>query len=258
MRKKRIFWLIRLLALALCVFCTATIVSAHSIANLNTDLATGWNKIDSRHMGSRGTSYAYESAALKNRFHTFVEAGINMWGVSIHCVESTTNPKGTIVASDYWGNATASVSSDFNSTGHVTGWEMEIYVDIIREDLYPEEVKRTFAHEIGHVYGLDHVNTSSQIMYGQASSTKSVTTADMRGMLLMTHQHLHDESTNYDINSDTYTHNLRCRTCLAYETIECFTSEWHSGNRHYFVNNCECGNTGTVSVVCNAADCPYS
>ena len=209
-------------------------------------------------MGSRGTTYAYATAKLKNRFSVFVEAGINMWGVSIYCVESTTNPKGTIVSSGEWPAANASVSSDFNSTGHVTGWEMEIYVDIIREDLYPEEVKRTFAHEIGHVYGLNHVNSSSQIMYGQASSTKSVTAADVRGMLVMTHQHMHDESTNYDFIRAAYTHDQKCRTCFAYETIECFTSEWHSGNRHYFVNNCECGNTGTVSVVCNAADCPYS
>ena len=69
MRKKRIFWLIRLLAMTLCFFCMATIVSAHSIAGLFTDSTTGWNKIDSRHMGSRGTAYTYESTALKIGFN---------------------------------------------------------------------------------------------------------------------------------------------------------------------------------------------
>ena len=259
MRCKRKVRLMRMLALCVCVVCiAATCVSAHNISSLNTDSTTGWTKWTNRHMGNRYTGYTYGSNYAKNAYKEFVDAGISLWGVAISCKESTSNPKGTIIDCMDASDGTASVESEFNATGHITSWTMTIYDQYIPASPNITELARTFAHEVGHVYGLGHVSQTSQIMYGYASSTKSVTVYDMRGMLVMTHEHLHDESTNYNIVCDAYTHGRQCRTCYAYETINCYTNHWHEGGRHYFVNNCECGNSGTVSIVCPASGCPFS
>ena len=67
---------------------------ASSIADWRTDSETGWVKMHNRHMGTKYTTYSYENAYTKAKYQAYVEAGIDKWGVSIHCVESTSNRKG--------------------------------------------------------------------------------------------------------------------------------------------------------------------
>ena len=240
---------------------------ASSIADWRTDSETGWVKWYNRHMGTKYTTYSYESASTKAKYKADVDAGIAKWGVAINCQEVATGAMGLIKEDIYYDPpGSASVQTSYDANKHITSWVLTIYSALFPYDnsgtgapASAAGKNNTIAHEIGHVYGLGEISNSSQIMYGTYSETKTVTLNDRRGMHVMTHQHQHNASTSYIILTSYYnTHDQRCLGCCAIVETECFTSEWHSGNRHYFVNDCACGNTGTVSIVCNAADCPYS
>ncbi len=252
----RVKWIYRVVLVVTCIFCFSLIASATSISSLCTDETSGWSKWDDRHMGGKYTTYSYSNSIIESEFSNYVEQGINMWGNSISCTQVDSGAEGTICASYLNIGATASVSSTFDSSGHVTSWTLTIYSALFNTGT-SEGKTRTIAHEIGHVYGLGHVDDSSNIMYHTYSVTKSVTAADLRGMNLMTHSHNHSSTTSYNLEWLGTIHKKRCDTCLAYEEIQCTeTSNWHSGQYHYFQYNCICGNYTLRKIPCNPTICP--
>ena len=115
---------------------------------------------------------------------------------------------------------------------------------------------KTIAHEIGHVYGLHHVNQPNQIMYSSASESKYVTSYDTAGMDVMTHSHMHTGTYSTTLEQHSaYTHKSRCDTCHAYHFANCSYTDYHSGMRHYLVVNCSCGNQHTESWSCSGNPC---
>lgn len=118
---------------------------------------------------------------------------------------------------------------------------------------------RTIAHEIGHVYGLGHVddsNYNTQIMSPDPYTTKNVTSYDLAGMDVMTHEHMHNGSYSTTLEQySSYMHKSRCTTCLAYHLAQCVYTDYHSGMRHYLVVDCPCGNQHTESWSCSGNPC---
>ena len=121
-----------------------------------------------------------------------------------------------IIASDAASDATAStlvVSVDSN--GHRTKFTITIYsVNFLGSYTNVNGRNRTIAHEIGHAYGLGDISQSSNIMYGSYSTLKQVTTQDIWGMKVVTHQHNHSSSTTgtYSQLNASY-HNVVCSSC---------------------------------------------
>lgn len=234
---------------------------ATEISSFNTDDATGWTRWDFFcHMGQKNTTYTYASSAIKSEYSSYVENGIAMWGSLISCTEVSTNAVGLITETADWMEANAKTTVQYNSSKHITGWTITIYPLFSFNSTTGRN--RTLAHEIGHVYGLGHVTNTAQIMYTDYSDTKSVTAADQRGMKVMTHEHTHTGSYNSATaqHNDT-SHKTRCTTCRAYSILTCtFTSNWHSGNLHYYQFNCACGNTSLISFPCTGGSCilPFS
>lgn len=115
---------------------------------------------------------------------------------------------------------------------------------------------RTIAHAIGHVYGLGHVEYSSQIMYPVYSASKSVTSYDKAGMNVMTHAHTHSGSYPTTLEEcSVYAHKARCTTCRAYRLVNCSHTDYHSGSTHYLIVDCACGNEYTQSWACSGNPC---
>lgn len=250
-----------LIAFALLFSFTLT-AYASDITYYNVDATTKWTMYASTsHMGSKSTTYKYDSTTIQTTYETAVKNGIGMWGSNISCTNSSSTTVGAIKASALSSTATAETGRSYNSsTMHTTTWSITIYSTNFDKN-NPATQQRTIAHEIGHVYGLMHVPSSSQIMYDTASSTKSVTSDDKAGMDVMTHAHTHTTTHSGTVEThSTSQHKVRCSTCKAYRLVSCTYSMYHSGTKHYLDYNCACGNKSSSSWNCSGNPCilPFS
>lgn len=231
---------------------------ASSIASFQTDSSTGWSKpnnSNSKHMGTKYTTYKYSSSSVKTKYLGAVSGGISLWGNNISCTYSVSSGKGLITVSAGDIGQIAATRSYNDSNKHITTWEIKIYSELF-DDYSMTAQKKIIAHEIGHVYGLTHFNNRNHIMYQSYQVTIGVTDQDIAGMNVMTHEHIHSGSYSrtYESCSD-HSHKVRCTTCLAYYIDTCQYTDYHSGSRHYFVFSCICGNNQTLSWACSWNPC---
>jgi len=250
------------IVLLLSLLCSiAFSVSADSLSWFSTDETTGWHicgvdKTNYLHMGSKTTTYTYASVAAKSALQSSVEGGIDLWGSYISCNESNSLPVGTIALIPNAGNFTAraAIVADDNDSNHVGEWILQVN-SINFQNCSTAGQKRTIAHEIGHVYGLDHISNEDQIMYHTYSEDKNVTANDRNGMKVMTHVHTHS-NVNYDrVMLENNYHEKRCPTCKLYVTARCTFTERHSGRYHYYEFNCECGRLIIERYACTGSPC---
>lgn len=244
-------------------------VCQQSIASLYTDSDTEWNRLGTKHMGSKSTTYSFDESISEivylypdlNYIYDDIRAGIALWGNDITCTESANGMGAFAVSMTSNGNTIAEVSeSVYGSDGHITSWTVTMYsvkFNSAHEDgLGPTVI----AHELGHVFGLAHVDVASKLMYYAANSAQSITNSDRLGMRTMTHAHTHGTSTSYTIEQYSVAqHKKRCVTCCAFYLISCtYASHYHSGNYHYFQMACSCGNSGLKQISCKPLTCPYT
>lgn len=248
--------------LVLCILLSATIY-ADSIADLLTDDATRWTNLNpstTSHMGTKNTTYSYASSTVKNNYSSYVSSGIALWGSRISCTESSSS-MGTITVSALDSNANATLTPSYSpATKHMLSWTLTIYSKNFDGNTDAGK-KNTIAHEIGHAYGLGHVDYSNQIMYHTYSETKGITSYDVAGMQVMTHAHTHKGSYSKAFEQySAYKHKVRCTTCKAYSIDTCTYSDYHSGAKHYLEVNCTCGNKRSESWNCSGSPCimPFS
>ena len=254
--------IIRLISLALLVAVMLTPASAtcpHGMINLHTDLASGWKMWDYRHIPSRSTSYRLSDDGITDDYRSIIRDGIALWGTTLSCTENVSGVG--LIGSDtsYSDDIVAMVLSEYDTfSGHITSWSMTISPSNFEQLSYAAQI-RTIAHEVGHVYGLHHVNNSRQLMYGYVSETKDVTWFERLGINTLTHTHVHNDETTYAIQQHSTTqHRKRCETCYAFYLIDCtYTTQYHSGNYHYLQINCVCGNSGFKQISCSPSTCPY-
>ncbi len=237
------------------------------LGTFTTDEETGWSIYNTgypAHLATKYTTYRYSDNSVKQLYSAYVNAGIAMWGSNISFTESSSNPIGTITVASSHPRAVAVTIVPPNLSGnfHVNYWTLVIYKN--KFDNKPTVGKnRAIAHEIGHVYGLGHVDNSSQIMYHTYSTTTNVTAGDLRGLKLMTHEHTHNGTNQLKyIPTSDFVHDVRCAVCYAIfsKSVICSHTDMHSGNRHYYTTECVCGNNKTLSWACKGNPCilPFS
>lgn len=195
------------------------------------------------HMGTKYLLYAYESSSVENEYKSYVQGGIALWESHINMNPSSSASAGLVInvsAAASTATAATSVQSYYPSNGHRTHCTITIYSTNFNASshIYAGKI-RTIAHELGHVFGLGHVSNSGSIMNGSYSETKNVTTSDIWGMKVVTHQHNHGSATSgtwYSYIDISY-HYVRCNSCGGiYKQI-------HSQNSS---GACACGYTGPI------------
>lgn len=212
------------------------------------------------HMGQKNTTYYFDAYALYG-YEDYIYDGISMWGNNIVCTE-VLDPdvaKGTfakttgLLVGPGGGNVAAHTQIQVDTSSmHITNWTITICSSYFA-GFSEYEKKLTIAHEIGHTYGLEHVNITNSIMYPTVSESLAIRNGDIIGMSVMTHTHTHSNYTYKPLAS--MRHEQTCGSCGGYTESTCaVTSSWHSGNTHYYEYDCPCGNYDLVTKPC-AGNC---
>lgn len=252
---------------------------------------TGWTYLSACcHMGKATTTYKFETEEAEEQYGSLVSSAFDLWdSAGINCSYSASSTEGTIEIVQGLEYNGLSGADSLDSSGHVLTWTIQLSKSYLDDATKANTVKmKTIAHELGHVYGLGHVDNKYQIMYGVEFAFKEVKPADRVGMQVVSHIHSHtsDYSKTYEAINSTQ-HKAICSTCLMYKiencskffvnknstqhevkcsycslsTLEnCSYTSIHSGNTHYAYFNCMCGNTEIMSWPCSGNPCiePYS
>lgn len=188
--------------------------SASTLTGFYTDRENGWTMYERKtHMGTKNTTYVYESTATQNSYSSYIIAGILDWDTSINMQLDTNSLHnafnwysdfedeedgkncgyGLIKTEDEpaSGNAGAWIYPENagDTVNHVTTWFIVINTPVF-DNLSEETKKDSIAHEIGHIYGLDHVTFTTHIMYESTSGIEEIQTIEKkRNGCLYTYSH---------------------------------------------------------------------
>nr|MDD6335383.1 matrixin family metalloprotease [bacterium] len=205
-------------------------------------------------MGSKSTVGKFDDAQVQSSYSSIISSGKALWGSAINF--STTAPGNAgvqnIITSSSTPNtegpASTQIISINASSGHITQWRMTIYSALFDEKA-TDMKKKIIAHEIGHVYGLDHLYDASKytsLMYGGyagGSSAQTLQQDEILGMNLLTHTHTSHSFPAFTQVVGGNSHRSICSGCKGYREAAHATDyyTWYNSSQHK--NVCVCGYT---------------
>lgn len=208
------------LLLSLSIIVTNAQASSLERTLANTGVS-GWAySTQSGHMGKKASTYTFDSSYTYNVYSNYFTNGTALWGTTISAAYTpqTTSATGIVAESDASSDAVATTSViSVNNSGHRTKYQITIYsMNFFASWSSVPGRNRVIAHEIGHAYGLGHVNQANDIMYDTYSDSTQVTSQALWGMKVVTHQHNHSSSTSGSFSqyNELY-HKVLCSSCKA-------------------------------------------
>jgi len=227
--------------LAFAIFICCFRIFAYDLDELDANTTvSGWAfSTQPGHMGTKDVNYAYNSLTSFTLLSARVVGAKTLWGTNINMTHTSSNSEAGIIfyINDLPSGTLAKtlVISVDSSTDHRTLCKIETNANAYAT--YTDEEWYIFiAHEIGHAYGLGHVNNSSSIMYSHYDPAMGITSNDIWGMKVVTHQHVHGTLFigTYEVVDATY-HTITCNSCKGKVT------RVHAPNAY---GVCACGYTG--------------
>ena len=274
-------------------FSVTSYALCHDELLFNTD--TGWD-IWEYHIGSPSTVYRFDESILSltdAQKQLFVKA-INKWnGVTNYSLDppasedilismshSADSPNYIRISANdsgdpldkklydteehsYWSAMTR--HPERNSEGLVTQWTMHIRKELFSQNTtYSDHrIINLIAHEIGHVYGLDHYyengsdSNSMNIMNHTSGNVRYIRDIERIAMQVVTHQHTHTDS--FEILESTHpnyatSHKAVCSSCKTYR----YEAHTYTHPCQTKCDNCDYVRTGTAAHTLNTLYVIYS
>ncbi len=237
--KRRILFSIILFALIVFVCCFSIFAQDLDDVNANTALS-GWAfSTQPGHMGKKEITYSFYPPNLRATYDSYVISGKALWGTNIKMTYTALDNTADIVFSVFADLSDIAAVTQVDSYDSTTGHRIQchIYLNSALFSLMSSSIKSIcIAHEIGHAYGLGHVDNTSSIMYDDFHTGMSVQSEDIWGMKVVTHVHIHGTlfMGTYEVVDATY-HTVTCNSCKAKIT------RVHAPNAY---GVCACGYTG--------------
>lgn len=218
---------------------------AGSLTDYEVDTAeAGWGFLhsDRKHMGTKTSTYKYDTVAIYNKYSQHMEDAVRLWGDSISMTYDATSTQGIVKVTNQRYSADGSivlalVGDEVVVDNHISSYTLLIF-DVNMNQIESYHWKYVLAHEIGHAYGLYHVSDDSQIMYSPYDASTAIhpiTDKDKIGMDIMTHSHTHSTSTSLNctnVNQSSY-HTTKCSTCKAtYHQAHTYTTSAYDDTYH--------------------------
>ncbi len=222
-------------------------VFAHSMNSLyNTDNTTGWTYND-YHMGKKADTYRFTSTTVEQKYGTYMTNAASIWGNSISFTKSSS---GRVPISQLYSNTPgrlASTSTDYYDNETIYSTSLVIHYNNFDALSSNEQKNETLAHEIGHIYGLDHFDgDGGKYLMHSTSLDVSIKPKEIAGMNCMTHSHVHSYPSHYTLtyysSINNNQHVSRCPTCYSYDYKYNHNFTYSNYSRSQHKKNCAaCG-----------------
>ena len=176
---------------------------------------------DHEHSGQKTVTFAFSDSSVKEKYEAYLLDAAFMWKGEIILQEVSSGNIGTVHETDSSQTSVFIHSSTVNqgsSPYHITQWNIYINEDLV-QNYTDKDIVIKLAHELGHIYGLEHVSDPAQIMNSSPSSSKysEVRSSDLKGIRICTDSHTsHNTSRVYLKNDNTVCYNDVCSDCGAY------------------------------------------
>ncbi|MCL2081783.1 MAG: hypothetical protein FWH04_00880 [Oscillospiraceae bacterium] len=240
---------------------------AHTIKNIeiffeDSSLNPGWvfqknEHVDFLHAKSKKYDYRYSSKAIKDKYGSFFEAGIRIWGNYIDMREKDRSKNIVREAPLDDPDVLAQANSTYKKgKQHIIRWTITVNTKGIFMARPTTGKNRIMGHEIGHVYGLGDLydaKNRGKLMLGIYGNMGGITASDKRGMEVMTgvhKKHAKGKDRTSNCRTHTFTHHKQMCAC----GIRIFEKHNTSGGRvisfgmdankrstHHYITCVDCG-----------------
>ncbi len=236
----------------------------------------GWIVDEGYHMNSTTVTYTFASNITKE-FESYVSKAAENWSVCAKVLYDASNPTVTFgfydssIPSYFYSYVAVTHEYNVDNNGHIKSCKISFNPDYYTggsNELDANIIIKVLTHEIGHVFGLKDLKSSSNrnklMYYTYASTATAPTSSDIKGFNVITGRHVTHEWLVYDsyaqcticdgihthlnfgtswYDYDNYCHMGKCAVCGA-TVSEPHSAQWNSSKQR-----CErCGHTGSIIV----------
>ncbi|MCL2082733.1 MAG: hypothetical protein FWH04_05825 [Oscillospiraceae bacterium] len=216
-----------IICIIIAVFLLTGIALAHTMKNMATPPLDssdnpGWvfkDAVDTNftHAKSRKYDFKYDNAGAKSVYGPSFRAGIAKWDIYVSLTEKERSRNAVGYQQIRYPNILATATTPRKKgKQHIERWTIRVNINSDFASKTPNEKALIMAHEIGHIYGLGHLDydKGGRLMTTYAGYNPS--SYELMGMLVVTESHKHDKRSTDRYPVKTAKEHTRICLCKLY------------------------------------------